>query len=77
MQDRVDGFNEAEARTPRIVGRASADGCDGFNEAEARTPRIGAEVDVIGICARFNEAEARTPRIGRAFGVRAGGVLLQ
>ena len=62
------GFNEAEARAPRMQGftRAESAAIVGrFNEAEARAPRM------LGLVAtplergnqRFNEAEARAPRM--------------
>ena len=63
-----DGFNEAEAFTPRIpitsAARAHLLGTR-FNEAEAFTPRIRGS-DWIALAESlggFNEAEAFTPRI--------------
>ena len=64
----TEGFNEAEARTPRMARcrRIVDEGVGSFNEAEARTPRMdsGCVADA-GYRYRFNEAEARTPRMAR------------
>ena len=42
------GFNEAEARTPRMGGRPKPARCccARFNEAEARTPRMDAPMGI-------------------------------
>jgi len=61
------GFNEAEARAPRMLpGTATIDAVTaGFNEAEARAPRMPARRlwGSSNISDSFNEAEARAPRM--------------
>ena len=60
------GFNEAEARAPRMqeAPASSLLGALCFNEAEARAPRMRRRAAARRRSrSRFNEAEARAPRM--------------
>ena len=60
-------FNEAEARTPRMLRRCAGDGAVdriGFNEAEARTPRMRLANETIAASHTSASMRPRRARLG-------------